>query len=157
MTTNGRVVEGKGTKPEAPLGSLINTGKDVLHGYQEAIDQAIKKSMAIREAEAKFGTPGTAGIEVRHEGVLRWENPQDRKRYDALKANRDRAILTARHLNDLGGFAADLSDDLQPIGELLTNVSMKVLTGTYTECLKFLTEMGFQEIAQATKPEQQQQ
>jgi hypothetical protein len=179
MTNNGRIGERNGTKPEDPLGSLINTGNDVLNGYQAAIEQAINKSMAIREAEAKFATPGTAGIEIRQasvfQGFLRREDPEDRKRYEALKANRDRGYLTADHLKGLGGFivngqqyvmdvverltevTADLPDELQPIGELLTNASTKILAGSYTECLKFLAERGFQEIDQATKPGQRQQ
>jgi len=173
MTTNGRTVNG--TKPEDLLSSLINLGKDVLDGCQEAIDRAMNQSMAIKEAEAKFGTPGTAGIDVRHEGLLRRENPQDRKRYEALKANRDRKILSARHINDLGGFAVNgqkyvmnvaehlsdvtdaLPEHLQPLGRTLTKASVQVLSGALVECLKFNAEMGFQEIAQATLPGQQQQ
>jgi hypothetical protein len=175
MTTNGRVGARNGTKPKDPLGAFKNLGKEVLDGYEAAMERAINKSNAIREAEAKFGTPGPAGIEVRREGLLQRENPEDRKRADTLKKNRDRGYLTADHLKLLGGFAVngqqyvmdvverlseatdDLPDELQPIGELLTNVSTKIMTSSYAECLKFLAEMGFLEIAQATPPEQHQQ
>jgi hypothetical protein len=174
MTSNGRAAGGKKTKSKDPLGSLIDLGKDVMHNYEAMIDQAMNKSMAIREAETKFGTPGTAGIKVRREGLLQRENPEDRKRADALKANHDRGYLTADHLKGLGGFAVngqqyvmdvverlseatdDLPEELQPIGEVLTNLSTKVMTNSYAECLQFLAEMGFLEIAQATKPGQQQ-
>jgi hypothetical protein len=175
MTNNGRTVNEKGTKPEDPLSFLINMGKAILDGYDAAIDEAINKSMAIREAEAKFGNPGAAGIEMRHEGLFRRENPQDRKRYEAWKANRDRGYLTADHIKILGGFAAkgqefvlDVGEHLiqdahnrpaevQPIAATLTNASMKILAAAYAESLKFLAERGFQTVDQATPPGQQQQ
>jgi hypothetical protein len=179
MTTNGRVRGRKGTKPQDPLDSLINLGEDVLDGYEAAIEQAIEKSMAIREAEAKFGNPGSAEIEVRNpsvfQGFLRRENPEDRKRYEALKANRDRGYLTADHLKILGGFAAkgqefvldvvehltednhNRSAEVQPIAEMLTKASTKVISKAYVESLQFLGERGFQTIDQATPPAQRQQ
>jgi hypothetical protein len=178
MTTNGRVGGRKRTKAKDPLDSLIDLGEDILDGYEAAIEQAIEKSMAIREAEAKFGNPGSAGIEVRQgsifQGLLRRENPEDRKRYEALKANRDRGYLTADHLKILGGFGANgqrfildvvehLVEDthtrpaeVQPIAETLTNASTKIISAAYAESLKFLAERGFQEINQATSPGQQQ-
>jgi hypothetical protein len=175
MTTNWRVVNGNGTKPEDPLGAFKNLGKDLLEDYQATIDQALNKGMAIREAEAKFGSPGTPGIKVRREGLLRRENPEDRKRADTLKANRDRQILTAHHVKDVGQFiasgqkfvmdvavhlretTADLPDDLQPLGMTLTKASLQILSGTFIESAKFNAEMGLQEITQATMPGQQQQ
>jgi hypothetical protein len=174
MTTNWRVVNGNGTKPEDPVDSVINTGKDVLHVFAAEIDRAVNKSMAIREAET-FGTPGRADVKVRREGFLRRENPEDRKRFEAKKANRDRGVLTADHLKLLGGFAAsgekfvldvvtnltqvtdDLPDELRPVGEVLTNASTKILSKSYIEGLQFLAERGFQEVDQATQPGQQQQ
>jgi hypothetical protein len=174
MTTNWQAVNGNGSEPEDPMWFLKNTGKNIVDDYEHAINRAIEKSQAIREAERKFGTPGTADITLRREGLLRRVNPEDRERANALKANRDRGILTAHHLKDLGGFAVngqqyvldvvtrltqitdDLPNDLQPVGELLTNTSTRVLITSYGECLKLLAEMGFQEIAQATKPKQQQ-
>jgi hypothetical protein len=174
MTTNWRVVNGNGTKPEDAVAAFKNLGKDVVHGLAAEIDQAITKSMAIREAEA-FGNPGSGDIEVRREGLLRRENPEDRKRFEAKKANRDRGYLTADHLKILGGFAAkgqqfvlDVGEHLladahnrpaeeQPIAETLTNASMKILSAAYIESLQFLAEQGFQTVNQATPPDQQQQ
>jgi hypothetical protein len=60
-------------------------------------------------------------------------------------------------VNHLTQMTNDLPDELQPVGEVLTNASTKILSGSYVECLKFLAEMGFQEIAQATKPGGQHQ
>jgi hypothetical protein len=105
MSTNGKVGEEKRTKSQDPLESLFDLGEDVVHGFEAAVERALNKSQAIKEAEAKFGSSGIADIDVRHEGWLRREDPEDRKRADALKANRDRKILSAHHINDLGGFA----------------------------------------------------
>jgi transcriptional regulator with XRE-family HTH domain len=140
---------------------------------QQKITEAVEKSLKHRAAEAKFGTPAGAKIEVRREGLLRRENPQDRKRKNALKANKDRGTLTAHHLKDLEGFAAsgqryvldaiehlkevtdDLPDELQPIAETLTKATTKIISASYVECLKFLAAWGIQDteqaIAQATQ------
>ena len=106
---------------------------------------------------------------------MRRENPEDRKRFEAWKANRDRGYLTGDHLKLIGGFVAngekfvldvgnhlneitnDLPDELRPVGEVLSNASMRILSGAYVESLQFLAEMGFQEIAQATKSASQHQ
>ncbi len=175
MSTNGRVGGGKRSKAKDPLDSLIDLGEDVLESYEAAIEQAIEKSMAIREAEAKFGAGGAAGIQVRREGLLQRENAEDRKRANALKANRDRGYLIADHLKTLGGFAAkgqefvldvvehltedthNRSAEVQPIAEMLTKASTKVISKAYVESLQFLGERGFQTIDQATPPSQQQQ
>jgi hypothetical protein len=175
MTANGSRGGRKGTKSQDSVGSLIDLGKDVINGFATDIDRAMEESTAIREAEAKFGSPGAAGIEVRREGLLQRENPEDRKRKDALKANRDRGKLTADHTKLIGEFAANgqqfvmdvaehLTEDIanrpaavQPIGETLTRASMKILTAAYAQSLQFLAERGFQTIDQATPPEQQQQ
>jgi hypothetical protein len=180
MTTNGKPVNWefvaeKGAKPQDPLDSLFNTGKNVLQGFEAEIEQAMNKSMAMREAEAKFGNPGSSGIEVRHEGMLHRENPEDRKRYEAQRANLDRGKLTAQHLKILGGFVvsgeqfvldvgthlSEVTDNLpahmQPVGQALTNASMKVLTASFARSLTFLAERGFDEIDQATPPGRHQQ
>ena len=179
MTTNGRTAGHKGTKAQDPVDYVISLGKDVLDSYGAAMEQAIEKSMAIREAETKFGNPGSAGIEVRRgnifQGLFTREDPEDRKRYEALKANRDRGYLTADHIKIVGGFAAKgqefvldvvehLTEDthtqpaeVQPIAELLTQASTKILVASYVESLKFLAERGFQTIDQATPPRQQLQ
>ena len=179
MATNGRTGARNGTKPDDHLGAFKNLGKDLLDGYEAALDQAIEKSLAIREAEAKFGNPGGAGIVVRQgsifQGLFRREDPEDRKRYEAFKLNRDRGILTADHIKILGGFAVNgqrfvldvvehLVEDthtrppeVQPIAETLTNASTKILSAAYAESLKFLAERGFQTVDQATPPGQHMQ
>ena len=179
MTTNGRTGDRKTKKSQDPVDYIINLGKDVLDGYEAAIEQAIEKSMAIREADAKFGNPGAAGIEVRRghifQGLFTREDPEDRKRYEALKANRDRGYLTADHIKIVGGFAAKgqefvldvgehlLEDmhnrpaEIQPLAETLTNASMKILAAAYTESLKFLAERRYQTSDQETPPGQHRQ
>jgi hypothetical protein len=113
---------------------------------------------------------------VRHEGFLNLrENAEDRKRKNALKANKDRGTLTAHHLKLIGDFAAndqqyvmDVTEHLtevtarhspavQPIGESLTRASVKIVAAAYTESLQFLAQRGFQEIDQSTLPGQHQQ
>jgi hypothetical protein len=175
MTTNGRDTTRNGTKPQDPLEYLKHMGKDVMHGFDAAVDRVMNKSRAIKEAEAKFGIPGASDIEVRFEGLLHRKNPEDSKRYEAKKANRDRGVLTADQLKLLGGFAANgqkyvldvgthlteitnaLPEELQPVGETLTNASLKILSMSYIESLQFLAERGFQTIDQATPPGQYQQ
>jgi|ERR687895_567208 hypothetical protein len=170
MTTNGRVGEKNGTKPEDPLGDFMNLGNDFLHGIEQAID----KGMALREAQAKYGTPGTARITVRHDqGLLHRENPEDRKRAEAEKLNRDRQILSAEHVSDLGKYiasgqkfvldigvhlreiTADLPDDMQPLGTMLTKAGLQILSQSFLGSAKFNAERGFQTIDQATPPGQQ--
>jgi hypothetical protein len=171
MTTNGRTKHGNRTKSEDPLESLYDLGEDIQDGFEADLERAIEQSIA----RAKFTTTGTADIEVRHEGWLRRENAEDRKRKDALKANRDRGTLTAHHTKLIGDFAANgqqyvmdvvehLTEDIvnrpaavQPVGETLTRASAKILTAAYAQSLQFLAERGYQEIDQATLPGQRQQ
>jgi hypothetical protein len=68
MTTNGRVGERNGTKPEDPLDPLFATGEEVLNEHESLIDRAIEKSIQLQKAEAKYGTPGTAKVKVRRDG-----------------------------------------------------------------------------------------
>jgi hypothetical protein len=180
MTTNGHKVNWErvpeqGDSPKDPLWFLKDTAKGMKDDYHQMVARAMEKSQAIREAEVKFGTPGMAGIAVRREGITRRVNPEDRERENALKANRDRKVLSAHDLNDLGGLAVtgqkfvldvaeELSDHtdnlpahLQPLGEALTQVSVQVLSAKYIEQLKFNAEMGNRQIAQATTPKQPQQ
>jgi transcriptional regulator with XRE-family HTH domain len=97
-----------------------------------------------------------SSIEVRRQGLVR-KPTQDLTRIEAAKANQDRAILLAHYLKDLGRFAAsqekyvwevmeslrnmenDLPDELQPIGQELT----QTLTRAYAE---YLTAMGLEGI-----------
>jgi hypothetical protein len=171
MTTNGRTRHGNKAKSEDPLDSLYNLGEDIKDGFEADLDRAIEQGIA----KAKFTTSSGASIDVRHEGWLHRENAEDRKRYEALKANQDRGTLTAHHLKLIGDFAANgqqyvedviehLVEDIanrsaavQPIGESLTRASAKILTAAYAQSLQFLAERGFQEIDQATPPGQHQQ
>jgi hypothetical protein len=172
MTANGRTRHRNGTKSEVPLGSLYNLGEDVKDSFEADIERAIEQSIA----RAKFTTSSAANIEVRHEGFLHLrENAEDRKRKNALKANRDRGTLTAHHLKLIGDFAANgqqyvldvvehLTEDIahrsptvQPIAESLTRASAKIVAAAYTESLQFLAERGSQEVDQATLPGQDQQ
>ena len=172
MTTNGRTGRRNGTKPEDPLESLYDLGEDIKDDFKADLDRAIEQGIA----KAKFTASSAASIEVRHDqGLLHRENPEDRKRYEALKANQDRGTLTAHHLKLIGDFAANgqqyvedvvehLTEDIahrspavQPVAESLTRASAKILSAAYTQSLQFLAERGFQEIDQATPPGQDQQ
>src|SRR5918992_6274958 len=108
MVTNGQpvnweMVDGNGAKPEDPLWFLKSPGKALAEDYQAAIDLALEKGALLRAAETKFGN---AKIKQRHEGVLHRENADDRQRIDAFKANHDRKVLSADHLNELIQFSA---------------------------------------------------
>jgi hypothetical protein len=172
MTTNGRTRHGNKAKSEVPLGSLYDLGEDIKDSFEADLDRAIEQGIA----KAKFTASSAASIEVRHDqGLLHRENPEDRKRYEALKANQDRGTLTAHHLKLIGDFAANgqqyvedvvehLTEDIahrspavQPVAESLTRASAKILSAAYTQSLQFLAERGFQEIDQATPPGQDQQ
>jgi hypothetical protein len=172
MTTNGRTGHGNKAKSEVLLDSLYNLGQVIKDGFEADLDRAIEQSIA----KAKFATSSAVNIDVRHEGFLHLrENAEDRKRYEALKANQDRGTLTAHHLKLIGDFAVNgqqyvqdviehLVEDtanrpaaVQPIGESLTRASAKVLAAAYTQSLQFLAERGFQTIDQATPPGQQRQ
>jgi hypothetical protein len=174
MTTNGRVVNGNGAKAEKPPSSFLNPGTDDLEDYQAALEQAITESLAMQEAEARFGNPGKAGIAVRHDqGLFHRENPEDRKRYEAGKANHDRKVLSADHITELGGFIvsgeqfvldvaehlakrnAARPDSVKPLGHMLTKTCMQVLSGALIESVKHNAERGTQEIDLATRPKQQ--
>jgi hypothetical protein len=172
MTTNGRTKHGNRAKSEVPLGSLYDLGEDIKDGFEADLDRAIEQGIA----KARFTTSSAADIEVRHDqGLLHRENPEDRKRKNALKANKDRGTLTAHHLKLIGDFAANgqqyvedviehLVEDIphrspavQPIGESLTRASAKILAAAYSQSLQLLAERGFQEIDQATPPGQDRQ
>jgi hypothetical protein len=172
MTTNGRSRPRNRTKSERPMNSLYDLGEDIKDGFEADLDRAIEQGIA----KARFTTSSAADIEVRHDqGLLHRENPEDRKRKNALKANKDRGTLTAHHLKLIGDYAAngqqyveDVIEHLvegianrpaavQPIGESLTRASAKILSAAYSQSLQLLAERGFQEIDQATPPGQAQQ
>jgi hypothetical protein len=172
MTTNGSSRHRNRPKSEDPLESLYDLGEDIKDDFGADLDRAIEQGIA----KARFTTSSAADIEVRHDqGLLHRENPEDRKRKNALKANKDRGTLTAHHLKLIGDFAANgqqyvedviehLVEDIanrpaavQPIGETLTRASAKILTAAYAQSLQFLAERGFQTVDDATPPGQHQQ
>lgn len=129
----------------------------------QKIAEAIEKSLKIRASEARRRKPERSSIEVRRQGFLGKQNAQDLPPMDAAKANLDRAILIAQHVADLGAFAAssqkyvldviehmttidtELPSELKPLGQMLTEVSTKILTGAYTETLMMLSGLGLEE------------
>jgi transcriptional regulator with XRE-family HTH domain len=134
----------------------------------QKIAEAIGISLKIRAAETKRRNRGRSSIEVRRQGFLGKQNVQDLARVDAAKANLDRAKLTAQHAADLGAFATssqkyvldvvehmttiddELPSELKPFGQMLTEVSTKILTGAYAETLMMLSGLGLEEITLAT-------
>jgi hypothetical protein len=48
----------------------------------------------------------------------------------------------------------DASDELRPLGQAMTEIIGEELPGTFAEALTMIGELGFQEIALATNPEQ---
>lgn len=171
MTTNGRVGEKNGTTPED---FLYATGEEVLNDHDSLIERAIEKSIQLQKAEATYGTPGTAKVKVRRDGILGKKNEADLAWAEAEIANRNREIVTAEHLADLGKYVAsgkkyvtdcvgymttideDLPDHLQPIGQALTKIGTKVLIGAYAVSIEMLSAEGHKEIAQVKKPGEQQ-
>jgi len=171
MTTNGRVGEKNGTTPED---LLYATGEEVLNDHDSLIDRAIEKSIQLQKAEAKYGSPGTAKVKVRRDGIWAKKNEADLAWAEAEIANRNRQIVTAEHIADLGKWVAsgkkyitdcveymttideELPDHLQPIGQALTKIGTKVLIGAYAVSIEMLSAKGFEEIAQVKKPGEQQ-
>jgi hypothetical protein len=47
-----------------------------------------------------------------------------------------------------------LPDDLKPTGQALAGITLQALAGSFAESLKLFSELGLQQITQATKPEQ---
>jgi hypothetical protein len=176
MTTNGKIVEGtviggsgRAADAQEPLlGSLLN-GNGLKEKHKQSLAEAIRKSLKIRQEEAKFGKPGSGEMAVRRQGILHRPHPTDLRRLEALKANEDRYILLGKHLIQLEKYAAggkksvmetlqyvmamdaELPEDLQPIGQELTQIIAEVVTGTFTEGLTMLGQRGPEEIDKATK------
>jgi hypothetical protein len=164
---------GKG-QVEDPLDSLYSTGDEVLKEHESMIERAIEKSIEIQKAEAKYGTPGSARVKVRQDGIFGKKNERDLAWAEAEKANRNREIVTAEHVADLSKYVAsgkkyitdcveymtivdeELPDHLQPIGQALTKIGTKVLIGAYAVSIEMLSAKGFEEIAQVRKPGDQQ-
>ena len=50
-----------------------------------------------------------------------------------------------------------LPDELKPLGQALTDMTMRILTGSYAECLMRISELGLQEITSAQQGNQKQE
>ena len=98
------------------------------------------------------------------------QNERDRKRFEAAKANKDRAFLNAeliklqgeylrrgkyyvmQVLKDVYEMDEDVPEDLLPIAQALTQFIADALPGTFVEGGTMIGELGLEEIALATKP-----
>jgi hypothetical protein len=147
--------------------------KNLKRKHHEKLVEAYKRSMKKRQAQAKWEHPGNGRIKIRREGFFARPNPQDKKRANASKANMDRGILLVQVVREQGDFAqsgkrylmgimeemfaldTEASEELQPIGEALTEIINEELTGTFTEALTMIGQLGFQEVALATEPGQE--
>jgi hypothetical protein len=47
-----------------------------------------------------------------------------------------------------------LPDELKPLGQALIDITMRILTESYVECLMMISEQGLQEIARAREDSQ---
>jgi len=69
---------------------------------------------------------------------------------------REYAAFGIQHImafaEDMESVTATLSDDLKPIAEALTTVSIQALTAAYAETLTCLAELGLQEFIQVAIP-----
>jgi hypothetical protein len=177
MTANGKTVNWErlpenGVNPETQQWFNKGSGKALAEDYQAAIELALERGDMIRAMETSFGS---AGIKQRHEGLLRRENADDRRRIDASKNNHDWKIMSGEHLNELGQLAAaglesvmDVGEYLEkrnavrppsqrPLGNALNKAVIQILSGELIEEVKLNAELGNQEILKATRPGQRQQ
>jgi hypothetical protein len=170
---------GRGKEPQEEdadfLDAIKHIGRDfknLKEKHKKTLAKAYEQSMKKRQAKARRGNAESSAIEIRREGILARPNPQDKKRANAAKANKDRAILNAQLVKQQGDFAAsgkkyimdvmedvlemdtEASEELQPIGQALTEIIKEELTGIFTESLTMIGELGFKENALATQPGQ---
>jgi hypothetical protein len=138
--------------------------------HQKTLADAVHRSLQKRVEKAKYATPVGSKIQVRREGLLLRQNERDRKRFEAAKANKDRAIITAelvqqqgeylrrgkyyvmQVLKDVYDMDADVPEDFLPIAQALTQFIADALPGTFVEGGTMIGELGLEEIALATKP-----
>jgi hypothetical protein len=50
-----------------------------------------------------------------------------------------------------------LPEELRPLGQALTDMTMKILTESYVECLMMISELGLQEITRGAQGNQQKE
>jgi hypothetical protein len=169
MTSNGKVVEGTVIGRN---GKTEEAQETVGKKFQQNLAEAIQKSLKLRRGEAKWGKPGSGEMEVRRQGILHRPNPVDQRRVEAAKTNTDRAILLGRHLIEVERFAAggkktvmeclqyvmemdaEFPEELQPVGEELTEIIAAVVTGAFAEGLTMLGQRDLEEIERAFKPDE---
>ena len=177
----GKVVGGRDTEPGEEvdpdfldaLGNIARDIKGLKKKHQQTLVKAYQRSLKKRQAKARRGNPGGSVIKVRRSGILARPNARDVARYEAAKSNRDRVILATQLIKDQTAFALsgkeylmgaieevvdmdnDASDEVRPVGLALTEIIKEELSGTFTEALTMIGELGFQEIALATNPEQE--
>jgi hypothetical protein len=76
----------------------------------------------------------------------------------ALRAYAASGIKNIRELAEyLNTENETLPDELRPLMEALTDITMKTLTESYVECLLRLSELGLQEITRAQQGNQKQE
>jgi hypothetical protein len=145
---------------------LINDKKR----HQKTLANAIHRSLQKKVAKAKYGNPAGSKIQVRREGLLARQNKRDLASVEASTVNRNRATLNAQLVSEQGAYFAkgkqfvmqvlqdvydmdeDLPEELQPVGQALTNFISEALTETFAEGGTMIGEFGLEEIALATKP-----
>ena len=145
---------------------LVNEKKK----HQKKLADAVHSSLKKRVEKAKYATPVGSKLQVRREGLLLRQNERDRKRFEAAKANKDRAFLNAeliklqgeylrrgkyyvmQVLKDVYEMDEDVPEDLLPIAQALTQFITDALPGTFVEGGTMIGELGLEEIALATKP-----
>jgi hypothetical protein len=153
---------GKAQDPEAAeqevVGSMMDYVQHILNKQQETTN-SIKKQLAKRVAEAKWGNPARNPIEVRKEGWLQKPNPRDLARVDAAKAADDLAVLLANIVKNhakLGVFSHqiateakrvmiernyDLPEEVVEYGAAITEVTETVLMNTVVEIMTMYPEV----------------
>src|ERR671914_168847 len=145
---------------------LVNEKKK----HQKKLADAVHSSLKKQVEKAKYATPVGSKLQVRREGLLLRQNARDLKRFEAAKANKDRAILNAeliqlqgeyfrrgkyyvmQVLKDVYEMDEDVPEDLLPIAQALTQFIADALPGTFVEGGTMIGEFGLEENALATKP-----
>jgi transcriptional regulator with XRE-family HTH domain len=150
--------------------SVVSKRRAVIEDDEVVLEDSISALLAdfaqkLLEEKAKAQQKIAEVIE--RKGIFGKRNKRDVTRAEAEKANRDREILTAQHLADLGKYAASgekyvwdviasmqaiddaLHDEPKPIEQTLTKFGMKMLTEVYAETLTRLSAAGLAEMAWA--------
>jgi hypothetical protein len=173
----GTVVGERARKPEEGDDDFMSTIAGIAQElikekkkHQKTLADAVHRSLQKRVEKAKYANPADSKIKVRREGLLARQNARDLKRFEAAKANKDRAILNAeliqlqgeyfrrgkyyvmQVLKDVYEMDEDVPEDLLPIAQALTQFIADALPGTFVEGGTMIGEFGLEENALATKP-----